>query len=92
MGDDFAYYKAEESFHFVERIKEILSSDKFEFRYSSPKLYIEAVKEEAKERSMEFPVFRGDFFPIMFSYKNHFWSGYFTSIPNFKKLIRDISS
>jgi hypothetical protein len=40
---------------------------------------------------VQFPVFRGDFFP----YQNdldQYWSGYYTSRPNFKRLIRHLSN
>ena len=39
----------------------------------------------------EWSVEKGDFFPYNGYKLNHYWSGYFTSRPNFKKQIRDFS-
>lgn len=93
MGDDFGYFKANETFDFVEKFKEVFEkyTDKFEFKYSTPSLYMEALRKEAEERELEFPVYNDDFFPLLMQYPSHYWSGYFTSRPNFKKLIRDLT-
>ena len=47
MGDDFAYKKANETFEFAESIAKSLKSDKFEFIYSTPSIYMEAIRKEA---------------------------------------------
>ncbi len=43
MGDDFAYYFAEETYQFIDRFAELMkehSQGRFEFVYSSPEQYI----------------------------------------------------
>ena len=45
-----------------------------------------------EELKFEWPVYRGDFFPYNGFHIAHFWTGYFTSRPNFKKLIRDFTA
>ncbi len=91
MGDDFAYKKANETFEFAESIAKSLKSDQFEFIYSTPSIYMEAIRQEAQEKSLTFPIYQKDFFPLLMQYEGHYWSGYFTSRPNIKKLIRDFT-
>jgi hypothetical protein len=86
MGDDFAYYKANETFLFVEAFKDALG-DEFDFIYSTPSKYMAAIRAEG----LEFPVYRGDFLPLMMQHPSHYWSGFFTSRPGFKKALRDAS-
>jgi hypothetical protein len=41
------------------------ATEEFEFRYSTPNTFLEAVKLESIERQLEFPVYRDDFFPLL---------------------------
>ena len=38
---------------------------------------------------MTWSTYKGDFFPYGGQYDGHYWTGYFSSRPNFKKYIRD---
>ena len=42
-------------------------------------------------QAFEWPTYSGDFFPLNGYYPAHYWSGYYSSRPNFKKLIRDFT-
>jgi len=84
MGDDFAYKAANETFKFVEDFKAALEGE-IEIVYSTPSRYMAAVRAER----LELPVYRGDFLPLLMQYPHHYWSGYYTSRPAFKKLLRD---
>jgi hypothetical protein len=67
--------------------------DLFKFRYSTAAEYLKAVQEEAaKTEGFEWPKYHGDFFPLTSNYPAHTWSGYYTSRPNFKYLIRQFSA
>jgi alpha-mannosidase len=93
MGDDFAYLKAEETFKFAEVFKFLIeqaSEGEFEVIYSTPSMYMQAVKQEAFDMKLKFPVYRSDFLPLLMQFPRHYWSGYYTSRPNFKKLVRDM--
>jgi lysosomal alpha-mannosidase len=39
--------------------------------------------------TLQWPIYRGDFFPYNGVHIGSYWSGYYTSRPNFKKFIRD---
>lgn len=43
------------------------------------------------EANFTWPVVDRDFFPYNGYHVAHFWTGYYTSRPNFKKLIRDFT-
>jgi hypothetical protein len=66
---------------------------RFRFHYSTVSEYFEAVKKEMQASTkLQWPTFRGDFFPYNGIHPGSYWSGYYTSRPNFKKLIRDFTS
>jgi hypothetical protein len=53
---------------------------------------LEAVHAAQKKMKFEWPVYHGDFFPLTGNFPGHTWSGYFTSRPNFKSLIRSFTA
>lgn len=58
-------------------------------RMSTPSEYIAALKKE----DLKWPIKDGgDFFPYGSDSLNNYWSGYFTSRPDFKKNIKDASA
>ncbi len=54
-------------------------------------MYLEAVKKEKQDKSIKFPVFTDDFFPLVMQHPGHVWSGYYSSRPGFKKMIKSFS-
>ena len=66
---------------------------RFRFHFSTVSEYFEAVKKEMQGNTkLQWPTYRGDFFPYNGIHPGSYWSGYYTSRPNFKKLIRDFTS
>jgi len=59
----------------------------YTLKYSTPSKFVEAIK---KERGQSLPKFKGDFFPYIDEY-NLQWTGYFTTRPNFKRMLRDLT-
>jgi hypothetical protein len=64
-------------------------SRKFKFKYSTVDDYFKALKVEQERNNLQWPQFTGDFFPYNGVYSGSYWSGYYSSRPGFKKLIRD---
>lgn len=93
FGNDFAFYDAGSTFGMMDDIIRLVESktDLFEFQYSSVGEYVKSVKKERKEKNLAMQVFHDDFFPIEQSYKNSFWTGYFTTRPNSKFAFREFS-
>lgn len=57
---------------------------------STPGQYIKELVNEAYERNLSFSVYTEDFFPLI-TYKEKYWSGYYSSRPNLKERIKDLS-
>lgn len=55
--------------------------------YSTPSCYLKAVNDYANQHNVSFEVKTDDFFPYA-NRKNAYWSGYYTSRPNSKRLER----
>ena len=52
---------------------------------------MEALKKEATEREIKFPVYTGDFLPLLHMFPGHYWSGFYTLRPNFKRIARELT-
>lgn len=61
---------------------------KFRFRMSTVEEYFTALRKTALKKNIEWQVHDGDFFPYNGIYGGHYWTGYFSSRQNFKRLIR----
>lgn len=95
-GMDFAFLFAEVNYNFFENVTEAFSSHalgkKFRFKFSTVDQYFKAIFKKQKEMNFEWPVYTNDFFPYNGYHVAHQWTGYFTSRPNFKKLVRDFTA
>ena len=92
LGDDFAWPIAEIYFEYVQGLVDALNSHPsglFNASFSTPEHYA-----LAKLASVPtFPAQTGDLFPYADDAQGHnLWTGYFTSRPAFKGLVRDSSS
>ena len=97
IGADFAFQYANLSYGYIEELVKIVNEHPeggriFKFKYSTVQEYITAVQAEGKTKGIAWPEYNGDFLPITSNFPGHIWSGYFTSRPNFKQLIRQFSS
>ncbi|CDW76004.1 lysosomal alpha-mannosidase [Stylonychia lemnae] len=94
IGDDFAYVFANETFKFIDMFIQIIntkSEGKFDMFYSTVDQYMQDVASEIETYNIQLKEYKQDFFPLLMQYKLHYWSGYFTSRPNFKEISRDLS-
>ncbi|EFA08767.1 lysosomal alpha-mannosidase [Tribolium castaneum] len=88
MGGDFQYQSAEKNFINMDKlIAAFKNNDKVNLLYSTPSCYIKAVNDEATAKNLEFTLKTDDFFPYG-SDSHTYWTGYFTSRPNSKRLER----
>ncbi|KAF5221685.1 hypothetical protein ECC02_005223 [Trypanosoma cruzi] len=91
MGCDFNYFASELWFGKMDRLIEIVNADgEFEVRYSTPYEYAMAKREEHSE-GIVYDTKKGDFFPYA-SAPHEYWTGYFSSRPALKRLVRRLSS
>jgi len=68
------------------------ATDNIVFKYSTATEYYHAVMAEINHTAnLELPTYTEDFMPLDQLQTDHFWTGYYTSRPNFKKYIRDLS-
>jgi hypothetical protein len=86
-GSDFSFQFADLSYKFMEDAMQILSanqigSKKFNFMYSTVDTYYQAIREHT------FSTENIDFFPYNGNFNLHYWTGFYTSRPEFKRLIR----
>lgn len=92
MGGDFTYQDAN---HWYKNMDKIINAanarqidgSKFNLFYSTPSCYVKALN----EANQVWPVKNDDFFPYG-SDKNSYWTGYFTSRPSSKFMIRQGSN
>ena len=87
MGEDFQYQAAHSWFLNMDRIMGHINSRSEELglslHYSTPSCYLAAVQ----EAGLAWPIETGDFLPYA-SDTHSYWSGYFTSRPSSKYMIR----
>ena len=92
LGSDFTYENAADYFAYIDALSTLLNDDKsgrFRAFYSTASDY--AAAKQAQVAS--FRGVTGDFFPYNEDLIGHnMWSGYFTSRPAFKGLVRESSS
>ena len=91
MGSDFQWEAAHEWYINLDKlIKHANEDGRMHVFYSSPAEYAEAKYAEAKAGTVTWPLDSGnnsDFFPYADG-PHHFWTGYFTSRPAFKRYVR----
>ncbi|CAA6660049.1 unnamed protein product [Spirodela intermedia] len=88
MGTDFRYQYANSWFRQLDKFIHYVNMDgRVNALYSTPSIYTDA-KHAAKEF---WPLKTEDFFPYA-DRENAYWTGYFTSRPNFKGYVRTMSS
>jgi lysosomal alpha-mannosidase len=88
MGDDFQYENAEQNFRNMDNgIKLVRNMTNYRIFYSTPACYTKAVLAAGVNWTNK----TADFFPYG-SDSNAYWTGYFTSKPAFKGLIRQSSN
>ena len=89
MGSDFNYEAAEIWFTNLDKLIASVNADgRINMKYSSPQEYVEAKR---AEKTVTWPLTTGDFFPYADG-PHKFWSGYFTSRPALKGMVRSASS
>ncbi|TNV85114.1 hypothetical protein FGO68_gene2057 [Halteria grandinella] len=95
LGTDFAFQFANLSYNYIDSWVQVANSipagKKFKFVYSTVQEYQDAVQSDIRRLNIELPKYDGDFYPLTGNYPGHTWSGYFTSRPNFKRLIREFT-
>jgi hypothetical protein len=93
-GDDFTFKNANQNYLNIEAMIKAFSNnanykDKINFFYSTPTKYFKAVEDKLKSEKISLKNYDGfDFFPYS-EFKMDYWTGYFTSRPYLKGLIRD---
>ncbi|CBH15235.1 lysosomal alpha-mannosidase precursor, putative [Trypanosoma brucei gambiense DAL972] len=92
MGCDFTYMVSEFWFGKMDKLIKIANDDgEFTVRYSTPYEYMMAKLDEAVNAKTKYETSTGDFFPYA-SAAHEFWTGFYSSRPTLKRLIRMLSS
>eukprot|EP00347_Sterkiella_histriomuscorum_P015208 403357903 len=95
-GDDFSFYYADQNYNFMDQLISIVQGvtpkSRFNFKYSTVSEYYQAVTQEIKDKEIQMPAYYEDFMPLQQQYTDSYWTGYYSSRPNLKKLQRDLSS
>ena len=95
-GMDFSWQFAEVQYNFFDNITDVFKNhsqgSKFRFQYSSVDEYFKAIFKKQQELKFEWPTYTSDFFPYNGYHMAHYWTGFYTSRPSFKKLIRDFTA
>merc|ERR1719348_2052878 len=90
MGEDFNYANANMWFKNMDKIRNFLNNNQEKYginvMYSTPSCYIKSLN----NANITWPSKQDDFFPYA-SDPHAFWTGYFTSRPSLKGMIRAVS-
>ncbi|KAF5399825.1 Alpha-mannosidase [Paragonimus heterotremus] len=95
MGCDFSYRLANVNFDTTDELMQILNGTEVLNRtlnvvYSTPACYIYAIHQEINNAQLALPRREGDFFPYA-DRPNNYWTGFYTSRPSLKALVRQQS-
>lgn len=93
MGEDFNYMQAQKWFSNMDLLIDYINSKMYtvehggeslqiQLTYSTPTCYSRA------SAGQEYSVNEADFFPYAYPDEHSYWTGYFTSRPSFKYLVR----
>jgi len=101
---DFDYLYADINYRYLEDVFQTLGTVTTEkpikFRFSTVEEYYQAIHRPATQakstsqdelKVVEWPVYTGDFFPYS-SQAYHYWTGYYSSRPNFKRYVRQFTA
>ena len=93
-GFDFAYWDAENTYGLLSDIIAYLSAQEanFDIKHSTVGENLAAVQQEIQQKNINLTVFNEDFFPLEQMFEDSFWSGYYTSRGNSKRIIREYST
>jgi len=103
FGNDFNY-SSNKWFVNIDKLIKFMKnsekySEKFEIFYSTPACYAKAVRDELEENKTKkfssssaksIQTYKHDFFPYA-DFEHAYWTGYYSSKPTFKKLVRQMS-
>ncbi|CDW89891.1 glycosyl hydrolases family 38 protein [Stylonychia lemnae] len=96
LGTDFAFQFAHTTYKYIDELVSLFekspSGKAFSFKYSTVREYLDAIVLEQKTQDFEWPVYEYDFFPYNGNFQSHYWTGFYSSRPNFKQLIRYTST
>ena len=92
MGSDFTYNNAEVWFTNIDKLikyanEQQYNGSRLNFLYSTPACYFKALNDDKSDWTYK----TGDFLPMSYG-KQIYWTGFFTSRPSFKYMIRQGSS
>ncbi|KAH8608095.1 Glycosyl hydrolases family 38 N terminal domain [Trypanosoma vivax] len=92
MGCDFNYMMSELWYTKMDKLIKLVNEDgEFNVRYSTPYEYTIAKLEEERSKKVSYKTKTGDFFPYA-SAEHEMWTGYYTSRPTLKRLVRIMSN
>ena len=90
-GDDFAHYHADQTYHALDMIMDAIQKhpegENYDLKWSSMEQYVKSVKHNAFVNDIEFNIVDGDFWAYNYqSIPDSYWTGYFTTNPDFKRI------
>ena len=97
-GDDFAHSNATLTYEIMDKVIEVFNSENenysynIEIEYSSMDKFLTDVYEEGKRNEVKWPVRTEDFWEYTMGSARKYWSGYFTSDPQFKREVVSFSN
>lgn len=97
VGDDFSFYSIytwDIQWENMQKIFDYLNADptfRIQIKYSTLGSYLDAAESEIDASNKKVPQFEGDFFPYS-DRGDQYWSGYYSTRPKLKSLIRKSQS